>query len=284
MAGKSGLGRGLDSLIPRAGPGIGEIPLASIQPNPHQPRHHLDPDELTALAESIREHGVIEPIVVTRADDGSGYVLIAGERRWTAARQAGLTQIPAVVKEATPRQMLELALVENVQRSDLNPLEEAAAYQQLISDFGLTQDEVARRVGRSRSTVANSVRLLGLPETIRAALASGEITEGHARALLGAKDDDALRAVYLDVIARGLNVRQTEELVRRERLPAALPTGRTVTPSPSADPEARQIEAMFREALGTKVEVNRSGAGGRLVIYFYGDEQLQSIYESLTRS
>jgi ParB family transcriptional regulator, chromosome partitioning protein len=282
MAAKSGLGRGLDSLIPRGGPGIGEVPIASIQPNPRQPRHQIGAEDLAELTASIREHGVIEPIVVTRAVDGEGYVLIAGERRWTAASLAGLTQIPAVIKEATPRQMLELALVENVQRSDLNPLEEAAAYQELIAEFGLTQDEVARRVGRSRSTIANSIRLLGLPETVRIALASGAISEGHARALLGAPDTDSLHSAYLDVLARGLNVRQTEERVRRARVDPVLPAGRS-TFQPAADPEARQIEEMFREALGTKVEVIRSGVGGRLVIYFYGDEQLQSLYGSLTR-
>ncbi|HLZ08090.1 MAG TPA: ParB/RepB/Spo0J family partition protein, partial [Chloroflexota bacterium] len=161
MAGKFGLGRGLDSLIPRGGPGIGDIPIALIQPNPHQPRHLVDPEELAGLTASIAEHGVIEPVIVARAEEGPGYVLIAGERRWVAAKQAGLTLIPAVIKEATPGQMLELALVENVQRSDLNPPEEAGAYQQLIVEFGLTQDEVAQRVGRSRSTIANTVRLLG---------------------------------------------------------------------------------------------------------------------------
>jgi ParB family chromosome partitioning protein len=283
MSGKFGLGRGLDSLIPRGGPGIGEIPIASIQPNPHQPRHLVNPEELAGLAASIGEHGVIEPIVVARAEEGTGYVLIAGERRWNAAKQAGLTQIPAVIKDATPGQMLELALVENVQRSDLNPLEEAGAYQQLIAEFGLTQDEVARRVGRSRSTIANSVRLLGLPETVRTALASGEITEGHARALLGVADEDSRLAIYLGVIARGLNVRQTEKLIRRARVRPVLPFDRARSEDLTDASDLRQIEELFREALGTKVEVSRSGSGGRLVIYFYGDEQLQSIYESLTR-
>jgi ParB family chromosome partitioning protein len=174
-------------------------------------------------------------------------------------------------------------LVENLQRSDLNPLEEAGAYQQLTAEFGLTQDDIARRVGRSRSAIANSVRLLGLPETIRVALASGEITEGHARALLGVADEDARLALYLEVIARGLNVRQTEALVRRARRPPALPIDR-VRPEVSTDgSDLRQIEELFREALGTKVEVSRSRTGGRLVIYFYGDEQLQSIYEMLIR-
>lgn len=281
-AGRGGLGRGLDSLIPRAAAGVTEIPVDQIQPNPHQPRHAIDPDELASLAASIREHGVIQPIVVTRASDGEGYVLIAGERRLTAAAQAGLARVPAVVKEATPRQMLELALVENVQRLDLNPLEEAAAYQQLIGEFGLTQDEVAKRVGRSRSAVANSVRLLGLPEGVKSSLARGDISEGHARALLGASGDEDLLAFYGEVVTRGLNVRQTEELVRRGRpKPLALPPSEPkVAP---ADPETRAIEEQLREVLRTRVELVRSGTSGRVIIHFYDDEQLQALYLALTR-
>jgi ParB family transcriptional regulator, chromosome partitioning protein len=279
---RGGLGRGLESLIPRGPAGVTEIPVDRIRPNPRQPRHRTDPTALAELADSIREHGVIQPIVVARAPDGDGHVLIAGERRWQAATQAGLSRIPAVVKDVTHQQMLELALVENVQRSDLNPLEEAAAYQQLIDEFGLTQEEVARRVGRRRPTIANSVRLLGLPETVRAALAEGEITEGHARALLGAADEVELIAAYREVVGRGLNVRQTEELVRSRRSPAepALPPP---APSPTPDPERQRIEEMFRVALGTKVELQRRGEGGRLVIHFYNDEGLQAIYEALTR-
>lgn len=263
--------------------GIAEVPVDQIRPNPHQPRHRIDPEELATLAESIREHGVIQPVVVTRAEDGAGYVLIAGERRWAAALQAGLSRVPAVVKEATPQQMLELALVENVQRSDLNPLEEAAAYQQLIAEFGLTQEEVARKVGRSRSTVANTIRLLGLPEPVRAALARGEISEGHARALLGVADPADALALHLQVVAGGLSVRQTEELVRRGRLrrmvePPSSP------PEPRPDPESQQIEEMFRAALGTRVEVIRRGGGGKVVIHYYDEEQLQAIYDLLTRS
>jgi ParB family chromosome partitioning protein len=235
---------------------------------------------MAALTQSIREHGVLQPVVLTR-DPSGGYVLIAGERRWTAAVRAGLTQIPAVIKEATPQQMLELALVENVQRSDLNPLEEAAAYQQLVEEFRLTQEEIARRVGRNRSTVANSLRLLGLPESVRNALASGEITEGHARALLGAHDDESLHACFLEVVSRGLNVRQTEALVREpgptERI---LPTERPA--STPDDPEARRIEDAFREALGTRVQLVRTVKGGRLIIHYYGDEQLQAIYDALS--
>lgn len=284
MIRKGGLGRGLESLIPRGAGGSADIPIDQIRPNPHQPRQRIDPTTLAELADSIREHGVLQPIVVTRGEGGDGYLLIAGHRRWEAALQAGLTRIPAVVKEASPREMLELALVENVQRSDLNPLEEAAAYQQLVGEFGLTQDEVARRVGKSRSAVANTLRLLGLPETVRASVGRGDLSEGHARALLGAGDAAEVLTLYDEVATRGLNVRQTEALVRRRREIAT----RSVEKAPAEpDPEAREIretEDRFREALGTRVELVRSGAGGRLVIHFYSDEQLQSIYDGLTRS
>jgi ParB family chromosome partitioning protein len=283
MLGRGGLGRGLDSLIPRTGPGVAEVPVDQIRPNPRQPRHKIDSEQLATLVDSIREHGIIQPVVLTRDPSVNGYVLVAGERRWTAAVQAGLTQIPAVIKEATPQQMLELALVENVQRSDLNALEEATAYQQLASEFGLTQDDIARRVGRSRSTVANSLRLLGLPEVVRIALAVGEISEGHARALLGAADEEALRACFLEVVSRGLNVRQTEAMVRRPKTTQSIaPIGDG--PARVEDSEARRIEDTFREALGTRVELVRSGQGGRLIIHFYGDEQLQAIYDAVTRT
>ncbi len=280
--GRWGLGRGLDSLIPRGEAGVAEIPIDQIRPNPHQPRHAVDPDELASLAASIREHGVIQPVVVTRASDGAGYILIAGERRVTAAAQAGLTRMPAVVKEATPRQMLELALVENVQRLDLNPLEEATAYQQLIDEFGLTQDEVAKRVGRSRPTIANTLRLLGLPDDVKGSLARAEITEGHARALLGAAGAQELLAFYGEVVTRGLNVRQTEEMVRRGLpKPLALPPPENRTEL--VDPEARAIEEQLREALQTRVDLIRSGTGGRLVIHFHDAEQLEAVFLALTR-
>ncbi|HEX5418169.1 MAG TPA: ParB/RepB/Spo0J family partition protein [Chloroflexota bacterium] len=288
MASKGGLGRGLGSLIPsgtRNGPGIAEVPVEAIRRNPRQPRQNVDPDLMADLIGSIREHGVLQPIVVTRDDDE--YILIAGERRWTAARQAGLTRIPAVIKDATPRQMLELALVENVQRSDLNPLEEAAAYQQLIEEFSLTQEEVARRVGRSRSAIANSVRLLGLPEAMQHALAGGEISEGHARALLGLNDPAEVLTAFAEVIARGLNVRQTEELVRQRRQgpgePAPAGEGEPAR-EVARDPAARQIEDLFREVLGTRVDLVRRGKGGRLVIHFYDEEQLQGLYDLLQRN
>lgn len=281
VVGKGGLGRGLGALLPTSERGIGEIPVAAIRANPRQPRHRLDPEALAELVRSVREHGVLQPVVVARAEDGAGYVLVAGERRWEAARQAGLERIPAVIREVTSQGMLELALVENIQRADLNPLEEATAYQHLISDFGLTQEQVAQRVGRSRPAVANSLRLLALPEPVQQALAQGEISEGHARALLGVTDPAELLGLFSQVVDGQLSVRQTEELVRRGRARRVPPTARTETVD---DGETRRVENLFQEALGTRVEIIRRGTSGRLVIHFYSDEQLQGLYEALSRS
>src|SRR5215216_3437501 len=226
---RGGLGRGLDALIPAYGEGEAaalDIDIDALSPNPYQPRVEMDAEALETLAASIRVHGVIQPLVVTRGPERGRFVLIAGERRWRAARLAGLGAVPAVIKEAVPRAMLELALVENVVRADLAPLEEAAAYRQLIDDFGLTQAAVAERVGRSRASVTNTLRLLALPDRVQRSLAEGEITEGHARALLGlptaAKQVSALERI----VTRGLSVRQTEDLVRRwaaGESPAGLP-------------------------------------------------------------
>jgi len=274
----SALGRGLASLIPGRTPGIdapSEISLDRIVGNPYQPRRAVDGPLLDALAVSIAEHGVIQPILVTETLEG--YQLVAGERRVRAARMAGLTRIPAVVRQLAELHQLELALVENVQRSDLNPIEEAHAYRQLIDEFGFSQDQVAAKVGRARSTVANTLRLLDLDPTIQAAVLEGTISEGHARALAGltpAQQDGLLLAV----IARGLSVRQTEELARRlrEPRPTAAPAGRP------SDPDAERVEEDLRRALGTKVSLARSRKGGRIVIEFYSDEELGRLYDRLT--
>ncbi|MBX6770801.1 MAG: ParB/RepB/Spo0J family partition protein [Chloroflexi bacterium] len=278
--GRGGLGRGLGALIPTGTPGVSEIPVTRIRPNPRQPRHRLEEGELAVLAESIREHGVLQPVIVTRAEDGEGYILVAGERRWSAAVQAGLERIPAVIKDVTPQGMLELALVENVQRADLNPLEEAAAYRTLIEEFGLTQEEVARRVGRDRSTVANMIRLLALPDAVQEALSRGEISEGHARALLAGGGPTEIVALLHEVVSRRLSVRETEALVRRRRQTVDHPRGEPRT----HDPETARIEELFREALGTRVDVVRQGKGGRLIIHFYSEEQLQGLYDLLAAS
>jgi ParB family chromosome partitioning protein len=302
-----GLGRGLGALIPPAatvtveGPdsawaasSVLEVPVADIMPNPRQPRTAMPAEALSELSDSIREHGVIQPIIVTRAETtfgehaGSGragtYQIIAGERRWRAAALAGLSTVPVIVKGATPRQFLELALVENIQRADLNPLEEAEAFRALMDDFGLTQGEVAQKVGKSRVAVANILRLLRLPDPVKALLTEGALSEGHARALLALDESEAIVKTAEQVVARELTVRQTEDLVRR--LLAV-----DITPEPSQggldasdDPEelhTRHLEDEFRNALGTKVALTRGRRGGRLVISFYSEEELQALYDRI---
>jgi ParB family transcriptional regulator, chromosome partitioning protein len=291
-----GLGRGLASLIPGADEtslqpiadganspaaapqnGLFEAAVNDIRANPLQPRlsRGMEAMKLEELAASIREHGILEPLIVTHTNgQGAPYTLIAGERRWRAAQLAGLARVPVIVKDVAPQQMLELALIENIQRSDLSPLEEASAYQQLINDFGLTQDQVAERVGKSRVTITNAVRLLKLPGQIQTALMQGTISEGHARALLGLNSAiDQLAALDL-VVQNGLNVRQTEELVRRLTKPEPKPQ----SPEPERWQEAQEYESRLRATLGTKVSLQRSRKGGRIVIEFYSDEEFTSIY------
>lgn len=280
---RRGLGKGLAALIPAApeetaAARVHEVSVDAISPNPRQPRQTQDQDALQELADSIREHGLIQPLIVTAAPPdqqaaGVQYQLIAGERRWAAARLAGLTVVPVIIKEATPQQSLEIALVENIQRADLNPLEEALAYQQLIEEFGLKQEEVAARVGKSRVTVTNVVRLLRLPNEVKAALLESRITEGHARALLAAENSETMIQLLKVVIRRGLNVRQTEELVRRKTAEVKP----KIRKSPS--PHTVVLENRFREALGTKVRLFRSKKGGKLVIHFYSEEELQAIHD-----
>lgn len=313
---RHGLGRGLDALIPGASAmvsprqsalseaGLIELPVHLIIPNPRQPRHPLDDqdEQLRELAESIREHGIIQPIVVTElatqesplnvwehtspgavTDDVPRYQIVAGERRWRAARLAGRTTIPAVIKEVTPQQMLELALIENIQRSDLNPIEEAFAYQALIEEYGLTQEEVARRVGKSRVTITNALRLLQLPSAIREKLAARleDFTPGHARAILRIpRREDQIHAMN-QIIAQRLSVRAAEELA--ERLAQGSPhlaqgkRGRRQT-----SPELRVLEEEFRAALAVKVALRRSQRGkGSLTLYFNNEDELQRLYDRI---
>lgn len=285
---KRALGKGLEALIPvteekHASGGSQLVNVNAITPNPHQPRQTIDSDALSELAASIKEHGLLQPLIVSLADSESNekafstpqYVLIAGQRRLEAAKLAGLDQVPAIVKEVTPQQMLVLALVENIQRADLNPIEEAMAYQQLSDEFGLTQQEISDRVGRGRVSVANALRLLRLPDFVKNVLASGQISEGHARALLGLSDDlDALGLVLKRIVTQRLSVRQTEELVRR--LSTTLASSKA---SRSISPETRKIEESFSRSLGTKVSLMRSKKGGRITIHFYSEEELQSLYD-----
>ncbi len=281
MGRRSGLGRGLEALIPTTEEresAVTQLPASAISPNPMQPRTTLDSEALEELAASIREHGMIQPLIVTQQGP-ERYQLIAGERRLEASRMAGLAMVPVIVKEATPQQVLELALVENIQRADLNPLEEAAAFQQLVEEFGLTQEQVAERVGKSRVAVTNVLRLLRLPAEVKQALADGAIREGHARALLALPTTESQVAALRTVTGKALSVRQTEELVRR--LLAEPPAKKPAQP---VSPKVRALEEEFRQTLGTRVNLYRDRKGrGRLVIHFYSEEELQAIYDVITR-
>src|SRR5262245_2773982 len=286
LRGRAALGRGLGALLP-SGSGLTEVEIDAIVRNPRQPRQHVDPAALEDLAQSIRQHGVLQPLVVRELTGSPGrrFELIAGERRWHAARLAGLSRVPVVVKDVTPQAQLEMALVENIQRADLSPLEEAAAYRQLIEEGGLTHEALARRLGKNRVTITNTLRLLGLPEPARAALAAAEITEGHARALLALPDDQAQLQALRQVKNLRLSVRQTEEMVRRW---GETPAPREGGPTPRGDRlfhslETRALEEQFRAALGTKVVLRRSRRGGTLTIHFFSDEELQGLHDLLVR-
>ena len=257
-----------------------QVRVAALQPNPHQPRSNFDPATLLELADSIRAHGVIQPLVVTAAPGRAGaYWIIAGERRWRAAQLADLATVPVVVREASQQQLMEWALVENVQRDDLNPLEEATAYQALMEEFGLTQASVAARVGKSRSAVANTVRLLALPSVAQQALIDERIAAGHARALLSLPEPALMEQALALIIQHDLSVRQTEALVKKLATPPAAPVSATPQPVPSDQPQVRHLEDRFRAAFGTKVSLNRNADGsGQLVVHFYSDDDLDSIY------
>ena len=294
---RRGLGRGLGALITNSSAAAGQeretlirqaeaggirlLAVAEILPNPQQPRTIFNPETLAELAASIAEHGILQPLIVTESlDQPDRFWLIAGERRWRAAQQAGLESVPVIVREASTQQLLEWALVENAQREDLNPLEEASAYAALMAEFGLTQAQVAARVGKSRSAVANTVRLLGLPLAAQAALNDGEISAGHARALLSLPDRPVMERALEQVVGRDLTVRQTEALVRRLLEPLAPPP--TASESVKNQAHLTALEGRFRSTLGTKVNLERKQDGsGRLVIHFFSDDDLDSIYRQI---
>ena len=283
------LGRGLSALIPitppppmpdpapppQAAPDrrATELDIDLLKPNPLQPRQIIDDAALDALAQSIRSHGVIQPILVRRA--GEGYEIIAGERRWRAAQRAGLLKVPVVYRDVPDDKLLEVALIENIQREDLNPIEEAQAYKRLTDEFHLSQEEVAAAVGKDRATVANYMRLLRLPLEIHQDLAGRALSMGHARALAGLTDDRAQRRVAREIVSRGLSVREAEALVRREANPPLPPPPRRV------EPNTRAAEERLRLALGTRVRIVRKGPGGRIEIDFGSEEELQRLYETL---
>lgn len=276
---RTGLGRGLDVLLGQpsaaASPSINEIPLERVKPNPQQPRTSFPADELEELAGSIRRHGVLQPVVVAR--NGEWYELVAGHRRVLAARLAGKTSIPAVIREdVTDR--LELALIENVQRADLNAIDSARAYKLLMETYGLTQEQLAERMGKSRSAVANTLRSLQAPQILQDAVIDGRITEAHLRALLPLKLEDAISALG-QIIAKNLSARETELLARR--VSRRKQDGRIAR---SVDPDVRAAVAELRSALSTKVEIVRGRKGGRITIEFYSDDDFQRLYELLTEA
>lgn len=274
---KRGLGRGLDALLEPVGPPISALGLSELAPNRYQPRSDFDDVGLEELAESIRSQGVVQPIVVTPGSDGR-FTIIAGERRWRAARLAGLQEVPVVIREVeSDRQMLEMALVENLQRSDLNPVEEADAYRALMDSFGLSHEEIARQVGKARSTISNTVRLLTLPEEVQDMLRDSRLAAGQARPLLAIENEERQLELARKTVQEGLTVRQVEELVaggqtpRQKRRPA------------EPDPDTRAAAERLTRKLQTKVEIRRKGKGGTVRLHFHSEEELMRLYELLLR-
>jgi ParB family chromosome partitioning protein len=277
-----GLGRGLSTLIPQRTVGLvapTDVAIDRVRPNPNQPRRRFDEAELATLTESIREHGVLQPILITETIDG--YRLVAGERRLRAAAAAGLERIPAVIRQLDDQAQLEVALIENLQREDLDAIEAARGFRRLIDEFGFSPEQIASRVGRARSTVANTLRLLELSPSVQNAVADRRITEGHGRAL-GGLSVDHQDHVLGTVIDQDLSVRQTEELVRRLREPRPAAPDSAAEAAPSTDPDLERVEEDLRRALGTKVSLARSRRGGRIVIEYYSDEDLGRLYDRLT--
>jgi ParB family chromosome partitioning protein len=287
MAQRTGLGKGLDALIPAggkipspvstgSGSGVQQVSVEAIQRNPRQPRIHFKEEELTELAESIRQHGVIQPLIAVPKPDGK-FILIAGERRWQAAQRAGLQTVPVVTRQANNQEMLEVALIENVQRADLNALEEAEAYRQLVEEFGLSHESVAKRVGKSRVAVTNTLRLLALADAVKQALVDEKITEGHARALLALSSHKAQTSALQTILNLSMSVRQTEELIRK--LAGQKPV-KAKKPIQNAD--VRDVEKRLQRSLGTKVALKHGKKGGTVTIYYYSDEELDALLQKLT--
>lgn len=281
MARKGGLGKGLEALIPgsndpaQAG-NLTFIHVDQISPNPRQPRRKFDPEELSELTTSVLEYGILQPLIVSPGKNDGEYILIAGERRLQASRLAGLMSVPAVIRMTTDMEKLELALIENVQRADLNALEQAEAYRQLADDFNLSHEAIAKKVGKSRVAISNTLRLLKLPDIVKNALIEGRISEGHARALLGLPTPEAQTAVLKTILAQDLSVRQAEELIRKYGGERKVVTTKTIT-----SPEVADLEGRLRASLGTKVSLRTGKHGGALTIYYYSDEELDILLERL---
>ena len=279
MAKRKALGRGLSALFPEAvisedDRGLFYCPIESISPNPHQPRQNFSDHELTELANSIKEKGIIQPILVSRTKDG--FQLIAGERRWRAAQKAGLKKIPVLIRDASPGESLELALIENIQRKDLNPIEEASAYQELVGKFNLTQEALSKRIGKDRSTIANFLRLLKLPAIIQQDLIDGQLTTGHARVLVTIESPLVQKEIRGLIIKKSLSVRQTEALVKKTLAPK-----KPKSPKNESDYYIESLSKDLQKSLGTKVAIKRKGEKGRIIIEFYSDEDLDRLIDRL---
>jgi ParB family chromosome partitioning protein len=291
MSKTRGLGKGLGALIPELAEENQsldaqlEVNINEIQTNPYQPRKEFTDEKLSELAESIKIHGIIQPLLV-REIAPDKYQLIAGERRLRAAKLVGLTEVPVVIREMTDQAMMEVALVENLQREDLNPIEEADAYQRLMNEFQLTQDEIAKKVGKSRPAIANMLRLLNLPTEIQTDLAQGTLTMGHARALLSLKTSDEQKRIWTQIQVQELSVRETEEFIRQLNTPPIVSREtKKVVPRPSAgkDPNMVEIEDELQQVFGTKVVIKPAGSGGKIEIDYYSDDDFERICEKLTR-
>jgi len=278
MTKRKALGKGLSALIPDADrldeeeAAFFQCPIETISPNPNQPRQNFAPLELDEMAASVREKGIITPLLVSRIE--GGYQLIAGERRWRAAQKAGLERVPVVVRDVTPVEALELALIENIHRTDLNPIEEAAAYNNLIEQTGMTQEELAKRLGKDRSSVTNLLRLLKLPPSIQQDVMDGRLSMGHARLLAGLKDHQVQKALRNAIVKRGLSVRQAEALAKKRKTSPGV-GGK----GPSKDPYVHSLEDRLKRSLGTKVEIKTTGGRGQITVYFYSDEELDRLME-----
>ena len=275
------LGKGLSALIPEASElesneqDYFQCPIAAIEPNPYQPRLKFDTVELDELAESVKEKGVITPLLVTK--EGNGYRLIAGERRWRAAQKAGLTRVPVVVRETTPMESLELALIENIHRQDLNPIEEALAYQRWLMDSNTTQETLAKKVGKNRSTITNMLRLLKLPEIIREDLVDSRLTTGHARVLVGLETEEEQKQVRDVIIKKALSVRQTEALLQKRKIIKQPKQEKT-----DEDYYFKSLELNIKKALGVNVEIKKNGRKGRIQLHFNSDEEFDRLLDILT--
>jgi ParB family transcriptional regulator, chromosome partitioning protein len=275
---KKGLGKGLGALISSADTeetGVKELRINDVEPNLNQPRKHFNDEKLSQLAESIKQHGIVQPLIVKRENDT--YKIVAGERRWRAARLAGLHTVPVIIKELSSKQVMEIALIENLQREDLNPIEEAEAYEKLIDEYGMTQEEISITVGRSRPAIANSIRLLSLPDKLRDMVINGDISSGHGRALLTIENKELQMRAVEEVVKKGLNVRETESLAKR------LISMKEKKKPKKLDEEYQAIEERFREIFGIKVRIVSNNKNGKIMIEYYSVEELERIVDIIDK-